>query len=88
MTLENIFTLPSEYLDLRDSIRGLSEKRLLHMHMLLMKIIATRKKHTMHSLNLGYLQHTFRPSLVATELMHLLLASSLKRSLEYVHRHH
>lgn len=33
MTLENIFTLPSEYLDLRDSIRGLSEKEIApHAH--------------------------------------------------------
>ena len=33
MSLEDIFTLPSEYLDLRDSIRGLSEKEIApHAH--------------------------------------------------------
>lgn len=33
MSLENIFTLPSEYLDLRDSVRSLSEKEIApHAH--------------------------------------------------------
>ncbi|MEN9622650.1 MAG: hypothetical protein RLZZ307_382, partial [Actinomycetota bacterium] len=33
MSLENIFTLPSEYNDLRDSVRALSEKEIApHAH--------------------------------------------------------